>query len=310
MKISYSAPAKVIFSGEHAVVYGKPAFVSALNLRLKFTLWPSKKQNSDETILTISKLIKNYLKEQKIKFSDQNFNYQIVSDIPVSRGLGSSAALSVAAAACFLTLYCHQKFSRRLIDVLAYQIEKFFHKNPSGVDNCVSFHGGLIYYRKEFEFLKNFTKLKAKIPKEIENKLYLIDTGKPEESTKEMIQKVKTLFKNKKKQLTEILSQIEENTKNIVKALILKNHQLLIDNLWQNEINLEKLGVVSSKTKKLLVKLHPYGRGKITGAGGQKQGSGFLIFYAKNNNFEKFCQTNQLKVIKFQPSYLGLKKEL
>jgi len=37
-KITFSAPAKIHLLGEHAVVYGKPAIISATNLRLTLTL--------------------------------------------------------------------------------------------------------------------------------------------------------------------------------------------------------------------------------------------------------------------------------
>ena len=37
--ITYSAPGKVILSGEHSVVFGKPALVTAINLRLEFRIF-------------------------------------------------------------------------------------------------------------------------------------------------------------------------------------------------------------------------------------------------------------------------------
>lgn len=41
-----SAPGKIHLMGEHAVVYGKPALLTAIDLRLSVTVKESKRKNS------------------------------------------------------------------------------------------------------------------------------------------------------------------------------------------------------------------------------------------------------------------------
>src|SRR3989344_6370112 len=222
--ISFSAPAKVILSGEHAVVYGKPAIVSSIDLRLKFTVTnldrSSQDGNSSKDILFISERVKEYLRKQKIKFEDKPFGFEIKSDIPIGRGLGSSAALCVAASAAFLEFYIGKKFSKEEINNVAYKAEKYFHKNASGVDVSASCFGGLIYYRKEFEFLKSISALNFKIPKKIEENFYLIDSGKPAESTGEMVEKVGKFYNQRPQFVEEVLNDIEKTTKRMVVSII------------------------------------------------------------------------------------------
>ena len=245
MKISYSAPGKVIISGEHAVVYGKPALVSAINLRLKFRLTILERSCKDgkleKEILFISKEVKKYLISQNIKFVDSSFDYKIESEIPIGRGLGSSAALSVASVATFLEFYTGKRFKKEIVNELAFQVEKHFHQNPSGVDNSAACFGGLIAYQKQVS-LKN---LDFKIPKKIEEKLFLIDSGKPEETTGKMVDFVRTRVDEK------ILKEIEITTSNLIMSIKKQNEVLFKQCLVKNENLLEKLEIVSEKTKKL-----------------------------------------------------------
>lgn len=301
MKIAYSAPAKVILSGEHAVVYGKPALVSAINLRLKFTLTifsrSCQDSNSNKNILFISREVKKYLISQNFKFVDSSFDYKIESEIPIGRGLGSSAALSVACTAAFLEFYTGQKAKKEIVNHLAFQIEKQFHQNPSGVDNTAACFGGLILYQKQ----KSLKNLDYKIPKNIEEKLFLIDSGKPEESTAEMVKYVS------KKSVENVINKIEVETKNMEVAIKKENINLFKNSLIKNEILLEKLGVVSKKTKELLVTLSKFGVGKVTGAGGRKSGSGFILFYAKNKQkLIEYLNINKIIFYKFIPDNTGL----
>lgn len=308
--ISYSAPAKVILSGEHAVVYGKPAIVCSIDLRLKFSVFESKRQAKDKVILLIAKKIRNYLVNKKIKFRDKNFDYEIRSQIPIGRGLGSSAALAVAASSAFLKFYSGREFEKETINNLSYQIEKYFHKSASGVDTSASCLGGLTYYRREFEFLKNISTLNFKIPKKIEDNLYLIDSGKPKETTAKMVSMVGKKYNSNPNFVEEILNDIEKTTKRVVVSLIKEDAGFLQRSLIDNEILLEMLGVVSKKAKKILKDLEPYGVGKITGGGGKKSGSGYLLFYSRENkSLQEYCKDNKLSYFKLKPDFLGVKNE-
>lgn len=297
MKISYSAPAKVILSGEHAVVYGKPGLVSAINKTLKFSLWEETIEINDKNILYISQIVKKYLKKEKIDFVAKQFNFKIESEIPIGRGLGSSSALSVTSAAAFLEFYTRRQFEKENINDMAFQIEKHFHQNPSGVDNTASCFGGLILYQKNVK-IKN---LDFKIPKNIEERLFLIDSGKPKETTGEMVNFVGT------KTVKKILNEIEKITNKFVISIKEGDEVLFNKSIIENEKMLETLGVVSKKTKKLLIDLSRFGSGKVTGAGGHKTNSGFLIFFAEDKKqLIEYLNKHEINFYKFIPDNQGL----
>lgn len=299
MKITYSSPAKVILSGEHAVVYGKPALVSTINLRLKFSLWEESVKVNDKNILFISKIVKAYLKNQKVTFFDRLFNFKIESEIPIGRGLGSSAALSVACTAAFLEFYTGQKAKKETVNHLAFQIEKQFHQNPSGVDNTAACFGGLILYKKQ----AGLNSLDYKIPKKIEERLFLIDSGKPKETTGEMVSFVGT------KNVAKELEELENVTKKFKESIKEENIILFTDCLKKNEELLEKLEIVSEKTKKLLLSLSNFGSGKVTGAGGKKTNSGFILFFADDSEgLKSYLNMNKIIFYKFISDNKGLKK--
>jgi len=304
VKIIYSAPAKAILSGEHAVVYGKPALATAINLRLKFIVTKLARSYKDsksmKEINFISDEVKKYLIIQKIKYVDKPFNYKIESEIPLGRGLGSSAALSVASVASFLEFYTGKQFDKKIINDIAFEIEKHFHSNPSGVDNYASCFGGLILYQKKV----SLKKLNDKISKNIEKNLLLIDSGKPEETTGEIVESVESV-----KSVETLLNNIENETNNILSAIEKENVDQFKNSLFVNEKLLEELGIVSDRTKKLLKELSKFGVGKVTGAGGRKKGSGFILFYTDQiDKLINYLIKRKIIYHKFIPDNIGLKR--
>src|SRR3989344_8359312 len=175
-KITFSAPGKVHLLGEHAVVYGKPALLATVGLRVYVTI--SQGQSIHPLQKTIHPIIKKYLRTKAIP----PYQVQINSQIPIGAGLGSSAAISAAYIASLLT-FLKAKWNLNLINQLTFEAEKVFHGNPSGADPATVIFGGLIWFRKESSDLKLIQQLPFSIPNKLAKNFVLINTGTPKETT-------------------------------------------------------------------------------------------------------------------------------
>jgi len=310
--IQYSAPGRLFLSGEHAVVYGKPAIVSAIDKRLSITFTRAKKTKYTDAIFPIlEQSALDFLNEKKIPFSKTGYSYVVESSIPIGRGLGSSAAYCACISAGLLELFTGKEWVREEVNRCAYKMEKYFHKNASGVDTSTSVMGGLIYYRKEFEFLKTISSLALKIPKKIIDSLLLIDTGKPAETSGEVIQSVGVLFNKQTKKIEAALNEMEKTTKRIIVSLMKEDVQFFKENIIANEKLLEQIGVVSPSTIHLLDELRKVGVGKVTGAGGKKDASGYILFFCDDiHRCKQLLDEKSIQYMPFVTSYSGLVKEL
>jgi len=310
--ITYSAPGKIILSGEHSVVYGKPALVTAIDLRLTCSIWEDSpvdnKSKTSKAVSYCSKVIISYLKKKRIKFKERTFDYKITSAIPSSRGLGSSAAFCVALSAALLHFYTLMPQEKQIINSLAYQAEKYFHGMPSGVDVSASCFGGLIFYRKEFEFLKQISALNFKLKKSFEDRLLLIDTGKPKENTAKMVRILGNKYNKDPEVMFSALCDIEKVTKRMVISIVKEDLKMFKDALRDNQKLLSKIGIVSSSARKFIDGVEMFGTGKVTGAGGVENGSGMLLFLQKDVNSEVVLR-DKIKIIPFKQDSQGVRLE-
>jgi mevalonate kinase len=289
--ITISVPSKVHLLGEHSVVYGKPALLAAINKRISITIISSKTkqvQGIQEHVKEVKQLLEvlesEIKKGTKVKVS--SYSIQINSQVPVGSGLGSSAALSAGLTAALLSF---QKipWDKKIVFDIAYAGEKFFHGNPSGGDLVTVIEGGFLWFRKEFEFLKTFSPLPFNPNKNIKH-FILINSGKPKESTKEMVNKAATSRKLFPQKVQSLFNSQEELTKQMVIALRDGNEDDLMGCIRFGERNLEKLGVVGKKAQTIIQEIEKIGGvAKITGAGGIKNGSGMLLVYHKDSDILK-----------------------
>jgi mevalonate kinase len=228
----------------------------------------------------------------------------IHSDIPIGAGMGSSAAFAVAMSALEIG-----KLDLEKINKAAYKMEKTLHGNPSGVDNTVVTYGGFLWYRKESESFKVFKQIKAKtkLPK-----LYLLNSGKPSESTREMVELVGRKYKKEKLKTTGIFKDIETVTKEMLRFLIGDSNPDLGKLISENERLLEKLGVVSNSARHLIRMIEKIGGfAKISGAGGKSSGAGMVLVYHKDvDNLSLFAKRNKINIMPVIVGEEGIKVEL
>lgn len=288
-----SAPGKIHLIGEHSSVYGKPAVLVAINRRITVSLKNANTNSfgGDKKVLTATKAIQNFI-TKKYMVELQPVSVSIQSDLPIGQGMGSSAAFSAALTGALFWLY-KLPFETDSIFEAAYEGEKIFHGNPSGGDLAASVYGGVVWFRKETENIKIIKKLN--ISKKSPTSFFIIDSGKAIESTKEMVVDiVGRKFKKDIKAVGSIMDAQEIITKDLANALVIGDNKMLEFAIVVAEENLEKLGVVGLKTKKIIKTLEKAGISvKISGAGGVKEGSGILVCLPKNVfKIKRICKEN------------------
>jgi mevalonate kinase len=127
------APGKVILLGEHAVVYGQPALALPLDRGVTVTCTPASKLELIDPPPTGAEALLEALGEVATALKT-TAGVRITSELPLGAGLGSSAAVAVAATRALASL-AGRTLSEDEVLAFAEGMERSFHGRPSGVDH-------------------------------------------------------------------------------------------------------------------------------------------------------------------------------
>ena len=195
---------KIILMGEHSVVYGYPAIAIPLkNIQIECIVERSRVpffHNEKDTLSTAVHTALKYLSKK-----NENIKYKVISDIPPKRGMGSSAAVSIAAIRGVLD-YFNRKVDSITLEKLVNEAEIIAHNTPSGLDakTCLS--------DSAIKFIKN--KGFKNIDMNLGAYLLIADTG-IHGHTRDAIMNIKNMG-NKALPMLEKLGKLTEETEKFI----------------------------------------------------------------------------------------------
>lgn len=212
------------------------------------------------------------------------FSLSIDSEVPVGAGLGSSASTAVAVVAAMIS-FLGGKVDKNVVNDIAFLVEQKRHGLPSGGDNAAVTFGGLVWFRRETPELKTIQPVPFSVPSDIAKNFLLIDTGRPKESTGEMVAMVRSLYQGDKSLVEGVLNDQERLTRELLSALKDGKENRVMEIIKAGEANLEKLGVASPSAIKLAREIEAAGGvAKVCGAGGKTDASGVMLAYHQDKD--------------------------
>lgn len=285
MRAVATAPAKIILTGEHFVVMGKPAIAMAVNLYSKVNItrrddpkiciksnllnavgsFQSGRyvpemggEDAGNALLPVHLVASNLMKRAGL--NDHGLSIEIDSSIPMGAGLGSSASVAVSVIAA-LSKLLEMRISREEIRELAFIPERYVHGRPSGIDQTTATLGGVIAFSLDrgFEPVKS----KSDIPIVIGN------TGE-KRSTGEQIVKVQSISLERPGEFDDVAARAGEISAQARKAIENGELKLLGKLMNDNHELLRWLGLSNKKLEELISAARSAGAlgAKLTGAGG------------------------------------------
>lgn len=279
--IKISAPGKLMLFGEHAVVYGCPCIVTAVNQRVHVK---ASFNGQDELVINAPQLgVKNYRRnvsslcsqempkqvsfiEAVVKRFYQNYGLkkglelETKSDFSHSYGFGSSSAVTIATAMALKELYS-VKLSPKKLFKLCYKAVLDIQGVGSGFDLAAALWGGTLFYEKGARLVK---KMKiSKFPIVVYYSGVKADTPTLVRQVAELKRrhpiKVKRVFEDIEKVVLKAKEALNQGDWKKIGGLMNKNQKLL-----------EGLGVSTLKLEKLIkaaINAGAWGA-KLSGAGG------------------------------------------
>ena len=248
------AHSKIILIGEHAVVYGYPAIsLPLLEVKVTCKVVPAESPWHLYEEDTLSMAV--YASLEHLNIKDACIRCQIDSAIPEKRGMGSSAAISIAAIRAVFDYY-QADLPHDVLEILVNRAEMIAHMNPSGLDakTCLSDH--------PIRFIKNvgFTELEM----DLSAYLVIADTG-VYGHTREAIQVVQS----KGKDALPFLHALGEFTQQAEEVIRQKDTEKLGQILSQAHLHLKEIGVSSPEADSLVETALSHGAlgAKMSGGG-------------------------------------------
>lgn len=291
---SASAAGKIILSGEYAVVFGKKGIAIASESNMIISLDESQKddgltvvwnQNIVDPIWTVyAQKVATAIVERTQPLSG---TLVIENRLPLGKGMGSSTALIVAMCRCILGTDCKET---------ALAIENELNPGNSGIDFAV------IWEERPILFSRGKAPEVIELPEHLLAGSSLIDTGKPNETTPELVGWVKEKYAaelqqarvenplpliqgkprkmgagflpaaDKKNQTMKAIETIGNCTERILSGEPLKN---VMRDHHRAQVS---LGVVPERAQKIIADIEAKGgAAKVIGAGGRTGGGGMVL---------------------------------
>ena len=222
------AHSKIILMGEHSVVYGYPALALPLNnIEVTCQVFPSEKPWTLYEEDTLSMAVFACL--EHLGKQGAQIRCQVNSMVPEKRGMGSSAAVSIAAIRAVFD-YFEEALDHETLEILANRAEMIAHMNPSGLDAKTCLSDVAIKFIRNVGF--------SEIELDLDAHLLIADTG-IHGHTREAIKKVESMGQ----EALPLLQELGNLTKIVEKAIHLKDLLTMGQAMTKAHGKLTQLGV-------------------------------------------------------------------
>ena len=258
--IKTSAPGSTMFLGEHAVLHGEFGIASAVDKRIHITLTP----RLDQVICIISTLGNYETTVEELKPSETfsfllaviklfqpktGFTLEVESEFSHKVGLGSSAAVTVAACLA-LAQFTDVKTDKSSILNASLQVIETVQGLGSGCDLAASVYGGIISLKINTDGTRTVEKLNYKtVPK-----IALYYCGY-KMKTVDVIKRIKSIEKTDPHYYLTLYRVMGTVSKKAIKAIKADDWKQIYDLMDDYQTLMVKLGVSDYKLNKMVTNL-------------------------------------------------------